>query len=127
MTTFQDTIDWTRLVVDVRALAAMFPDVTYDRLGLATCEYPPDYNNVFGCIIGAGLIKQGFDVVTVARDRDDGFDNDAAIDPPHDNYQDTRNDWLSLVQQYQDSGDAWGAAVKRADDQAMVDGTETAP
>ncbi len=109
---YHEAVNWERLETDVREFAELFPDTVYASSAAGGCLYEPEGANVLGCIIGAGLSKQGFDIETPELDRDDGFVNGLRIDPPSD-FPNAR--WLQRVQSNQDEGMSWSEAVAQTD------------
>lgn len=117
MTHWTETVDIDKLVTDVREFSELFPDVTYESPD-GGCYYSPDESNVFGCVIGAGLAKQSFDLRSPLSRRSDGFDPNMAVQgscKPTQLSNDQRLKWLARVQRGQDQGISWARSVTGAD------------
>lgn len=128
-----------KLAAAIREFAELFPDVVYDNstsieeIGIL-CTYSPDEerNNIFGCIVGAGLTKIGrqdliaelgtYEEIESGR-RETGVRTTPTADrllltamgqDPYE-YPGSAIQWITRVQQHQDSGGPWGRAVQLAD------------
>jgi hypothetical protein len=118
------TITLDDVVTEIRTLASEQPDFVYHneagKVGPGvTCNYrhnrmgDPNHNGTAGCIVGQALDRLGYVVPgkyegssaleVLAAGLDLNVDNRAAA-------------WIVEVQQHQDKGEAWGEAVRHADD-----------
>jgi hypothetical protein len=125
------TITWEQIEAEVRRLAAERPDFVYVRPETEPrCMYWHEAANEPGCIFGHALYTLGVPV-----DRLVAFDHmpQQATSPgyPDDwysegitnvvkalgvNVTDEQEGWAKVLQERQDSGDTWGAAIEFTDD-----------
>jgi hypothetical protein len=123
------------LIEKVRIVAATDPDLIYQNdEGRRLCNYLPNANNRCGCIVGEALAEAGLPREKLAEldaamlappGLAGGGWGDAAALRILDGlvtHQALTSPWLAFVQEMQDDGEPWADAVRRADNQALVNG-----
>lgn len=103
-----------RIAKTIRAKASESPDFRYSSLADGVCHYSPDEDNPEGCIIGAAMRDEGYSLDGSRYEGNSAWQAVIKRLRLDKGYQSI--DWMTTVQERQDSGDTWAEAVEWADE-----------